>query len=414
MSEINSPAPGVSYFTPEQNIPAGTAVDPQSDGKPIPKLFQPIKIRGVQFQNRIFLSPLCQYSAQDGFLTPWHMAHLGGIASRGPGLTFVEATAVLPEGRISPQDSGIWSDAHIKPLADVVEFVHSQNQKIAIQLAHAGRKASTAAPWLKAKPAVPVEHNGWPDNVWAPSAVAFDASYNQPRELTLEGIQKVVTAFVDGAKRAVAAGIDVIEIHNAHGYLLHSFLSPVSNKRTDQYGGSFENRTRLTLEVVDAVRAVIPEDMPLFLRISGTDWLEEVAPDEPSWRIEDTVRLAHILAAHGVDLLDVSSGANDPRQKIKTGHQYQVPFAAAVKKAVGSKLLVSAVGGLHSGISAQDVLETDRADVIFVGRQFQKNPGQVWAMAEELGVEIRVAHQMEWPFRGRGRTGVGSNKNTKL
>ena len=191
---------------------------------------------------------------------------VGGIASRGPGLTFVEATAVLPEGRISPQDSGIWSDAHIKPLAEIVEFVHSQNQKIAIQLAHAGRKASTAAPWLKTQRSVPIEQDGWPDNVWGPSAVGYEPSDPQPRELTLEGIQQVISAFVDAAKRAVTAGFDVIEIHNAHGFLLHNFISPVSNKRTDQYGGSFENRIRLTLEVVDAVRAAIPDDMPLFLR----------------------------------------------------------------------------------------------------------------------------------------------------
>ena len=191
---------------------------------------------------------------------------VGGIASRGPGLTFVEATAVLPEGRISPQDCGIWSDAHIKPFAELIDFVHSQNQKIAIQLAHAGRKASAPAPWVNSKHAVPVEHGGWPDNIRAPSALPYDPSEPQPRELSLEGIQQVVSAFADAAKRAVAAGFDVIEIHNAHGYLLHSFLSPVSNKRTDQYGGSFENRIRLTLEVVDAVRAAIPEDMPLFLR----------------------------------------------------------------------------------------------------------------------------------------------------
>ena len=232
------------------------------------------------------LSPLCQYSAKDGFVTPWHMAHrmstkfalllsvlksdnlwsVGGIASRGPGLTFVEATAVLPEGRITPQDTGIWSDAHVEPLADIVEFVHSQNQKIGIQLAHAGRKASTSAPWLNAQSTVKVEHDGWPDDVWGPSTVPFDASHPQSRELTLEGIQRVITAFVDAAKRALTAGFDVIEIHCAHGYLLHSFISPVSNKRTDQYGGSFENRIRLIVQVVDAVRAVIPEDMPLFLR----------------------------------------------------------------------------------------------------------------------------------------------------
>ena len=190
---------------------------------------------------------------------------MGGIGSRGPGLTFVEATAVLPEGRTSPQDTGIWSDAHIKPFADLVEFVHSQNQKIGIQLGHAGRKASTGALWLK-KRNVPAEEDGWPDNIWGPSAARFDPSDPEPRELTLEGIQRVISAFVDAAKRAVTAGFDVIEIHNAHGFLLHNFISPVSNKRTDQYGGSFENRIRLTLEVVDAVRAAIPEDMPLFLR----------------------------------------------------------------------------------------------------------------------------------------------------
>ena len=292
------------------------------------------------------------------------------------------------------------------------------------------------APWIRigANRRDVLLPNGWPDNVWAPSAIPFSESSPQPRELSLEGIQQIVSAFADGAKRAVAAGFDVIEIHNAHGYLLHSFLSPLTNKRTDQYGGSFDNRIRLTVEVVDAVRAVIPEDMPLFLRyvfqalhrcsemgtdrrtnrISATDWVEEVAPNEPSWTTEDTVRIAPILADHGVDLLCVPAGGNDPRQKIKSGYQYQVPFAAAVKKVVNLKLLVGAVGELHSGISAQDVLETDRADVIFVGRQFQKNPGQVWAMAEELEVEIRVAHQMEWPFAGRGRIGVAGSKATKL
>ena len=190
---------------------------------------------------------------------------MGGIASHGAGLTFVEATAVLPEGRISPQDTGIWSDAHIKPFAELVEFVHSQNQKIGIQLGHAGRKASIGAPWVKNRN-LTVEQDGWPDNVWGPSAVRFDPSDPEPRELTLEGIQRVISAFVDGAKRAVTAGFDVIEIHGAHGFLLYNFISPASNKRTDQYGGSFENRIRLTLEVVDGVRAAIPEDMPLFLR----------------------------------------------------------------------------------------------------------------------------------------------------
>ncbi|KAJ3509705.1 hypothetical protein NLJ89_g5070 [Agrocybe chaxingu] len=263
---INPPAPGISYFTPKQSPPAGTAINPQKSGKPIPKLFQPLKIRGVEFQNRIFLSPLCQYSTKDGLITPWHTAHLGGILSRGPGLTIVEATAVVPEGRITPEDAGIWSDAHIKPFAQIVEFAHSQNQKIAIQLAHAGRKASCIPPWVAKEPIAPKEAGGWPDDVWGPSTVPFHETYPKPKELTKEGIKRVVQAFADAAKRAVAAGFDVIEIHNAHGYLLSSFVSPTSNKRTDEYGGSFENRIRLTLEVVDAVRAVIPETTPLFLR----------------------------------------------------------------------------------------------------------------------------------------------------
>lgn len=408
MVETNAAAPGVSYFTPKQDPPAGTALNPQPDGGPVPLLFKPLQIRGITFQNRIFVSPMCQYSAQDGFVTPWHMAHLGGIFTRGPGLTVIEASAVVPEGRITPEDAGIWSDAHIKPLSDIVTFAHSQNQKIAIQLAHAGRKASTVAPWLKdTPPLADKDIGGWPDNCWGPSAVPFHESYPKPKVLTIEGIKDVVKAFADAAKRAVAAGFDVIEIHNAHGYLLSSFLSPTSNKRTDQYGGSFENRTRLTLEVVDAVRAVIPKDMPLFLRISATEWLEEVAANEESWRPEDTARLAPILADHGVDLLDVSAGGNDPRQKIRAGPEYQVPFAELVKKNVGSKLLVGTVGGLKSGNVAEGILEKDRADVIFVGRQFQKNPGLVWTMAEELNVAVHFANQIRWGFEGRGRKGLG-------
>ncbi|KAF8974271.1 hypothetical protein BDZ97DRAFT_1899993 [Flammula alnicola] len=367
---LNVAAPGISYFTPLQNPPAGTAINPQPSGNPVPKLFQPLNVRGVQFPNRIFLSPLCQYSAENGIVTPWHLAHLGGILTRGPGLTFVEATAVVPEGRISPDDVGIWSDAHVKPLAQIVEFAHSQGQKIAIQLGHAGRKASTIAPYLYGPPLAPKAEGGWPDDVWGPSTVPFHESFAQPRELTLEGIKRVVTAFADGAKRAIAAGFDVIEIHGAHGFLL------------------FENRIRLTLEVVDAIRAVIPKDTPLFLRISGTEWLEE----------------------HGVDLLDVSAGGNDIRQKIRPGPGYQVPFAEAAKKAVGSKMLVGAVGGLYEGKVAAGVLESGRADAIFVGRYFQKNPGHLLQMAEDVGVELHWAKQIQWGFTGRGIRGLGSSK----
>ncbi|KII89987.1 hypothetical protein PLICRDRAFT_91117 [Plicaturopsis crispa FD-325 SS-3] len=398
---FNAPAPGLSYFTPAQTPPAGTALDPQPDGKPIPKLLQPLRIRGVEFHNRIFLSPLCQYSADDGHLTEWHKAHLGGIFTRGPGLSIIEATAVLPEGRITPEDSGIWSDSHVGPLKEIVDFAHSQGQKLAIQLAHAGRKASTVAPWLDFGLVATEKAGGWPDNVWGASAIPYNENFPVPKELTKEGIQSVVTAFVNAAKRALKAGFDVIEIHNAHGYLLQSFLSPATNKRTDEYGGSFENRIRLTLEVVDAVRAVIPPSTPLFLRISATDWLE--CSQEPSWKSSDTVRLAPILADHGVDFLDVSSGGNHPLQKITdVGPAFQARFAADVKKAVGDRLVVGSVGVITNGHVAQGVLDKGQADAVLVGRQFQKNPAVVWAFAEDLGVDIKLAHQIEWGFKGRG------------
>ncbi|KAH9939934.1 hypothetical protein B0H21DRAFT_697966 [Amylocystis lapponica] len=402
---FNAPAPDVPYFTPAQYPPAGTAVEPQPDGRPVPKLFQPLKIRGVEFPNRLWLSPLCQYSGDNGAPTAWHMAHLGGIFTRGPGLTMVEATAVLPEGRITPQDLGLWNDALIAPFQEIVQFAHAQNQKIGIQLAHAGRKASAVAPWLSFAATATELDGGWPDRVFAPSALQWGPGYAEPKALTTEGIRSVIVAYVEAARRALKAGFDVIEVHCAHGYLLGEFLSPAVNKRTDEYGGSFENRTRLLLEIVDAVRSVIPPDMPLFVRISGTDWLENALPNGSSWRSEDTARLAPILAEHGVDLLDVSSGGTHKDASmslIDTKTAYQVPLAEAAKKAVGDKLLVSAVGSIKTGHLAEEVLQKGQADAIFVGRGFQKNPGLVWAFAEELGVTITVAHQIEWPFAGRG------------
>ncbi|OSD04957.1 FMN-linked oxidoreductase [Trametes coccinea BRFM310] len=401
--EFNRPAPNTSYFTPAQYPPAGTAMDPQPNGKPIPTLFKPLKIRGVEFQNRIWLSPLCQYSSENGVVQEWQHAHLGGIFTRGPGLTLVEATAVLPEGRITPECAGIWNDEQAAAWAKIVEFAHSQGQKIGIQLAHAGRKASTLAPFVNMGRVADEAAGGWPDDVWGPSEVPFNEQFPKPKALTRDGIKRIVKGFVDAAKRAVRAGFDVIEIHGAHGYLISSFLSPTSNKRTDEYGGSFENRIRLAVEVVDAVRAVIPPTMPLFFRVSASEWLEEVFPDQPSWRSEDTVRLAGVLAEHGVDLLDVSSSGNNPAQKIKTGPAYQAHFAEAVKRAHGDKILVSAVGSINDGQLAQSVLDKGQADVIFVGRMFQKNPGLVWKFADDLGVEIHVAGQIAWGFRGRAK-----------
>jgi len=368
----NVPAKGISYFTPAQSPPSGTALDPQPDGKAIPKLFQPLTIRGVTFQNRIWLSPLCQYSAQNGRMTDWHLTHLGGIIQRGPGLSFVEAAAVVPQGRITPEDVGLWEDGQIEPMQRVVEFARGQGQKIAIQLAHAGRKASTVAPFLSMGDTAVEEVNGWPKDVWAPSAIPFSDTFPMPNELTKKGIQEIKDAFVAAAKRAVKAGFDVIEIHNAHGYLLHEFLSPVSNKRTDDYGGSFENRTRLTLEVVEAVRKTIPEDMPLFLRISGTDWLDQQRDEFPeSWTKDDTAKLAPLLAERGVDLLDVSSAGLHPKQAIeKSEKTYQAAVAKFVKDSVGDKLLITAVGSISEGDQAQKLLD-EGLDAVFSGRWFQ-------------------------------------------
>ncbi|KNG89673.1 putative NADH oxidase [Aspergillus nomiae NRRL 13137] len=305
----NIAAKGVSYYTPAQDPPAGT----QLEGSV--KLFSPITIRGVTFPNRLFLAPLCQYSAKDGYATDWHLTHLGGIIQRGPGLAIMEATAVQKVGRITPQDLGLYEDGQIEPLKRITEFAHSQSQKIAIQLAHSGRKGSAVAPWLSGNAMAVKEVGGWPDEIVAPSAI--------PQE---EGINTVPKALTKAD----------IEIHAAHGYLLHQFLSPVSNKRTDEYGGSFENRVRLVLEIVDEIRAVIPETMPLLVRISATDWFEFGLEDEfpESWTVDQSVQLAPLLADHGVDLVDVSSGGVHAKSSIaiKPTPAYQVHFAQKIKK----------------------------------------------------------------------------------
>lgn len=400
-SAYNKPAEGVPFFTPAQEPPAGTALDPQPKNATIPKLFQPLTIRGVTFQNRIFVSPMCQYSCLDGHQQPWNTAHLGGIISRGPGLTIMEASAVQANGRITPEDSGIWSDSQIPGLTKLVQFAHSQNQKIGIQIAHAGRKASTVAPWLVGGLA-DKDANGWPDDIVAPSAIPYADSYGSPREMSLKEIDELKADFIRGAQRAVKAGFDVIELHYAHGYLMHTFLSPVSNKRTDKYGGSFENRTRLALEIVEGVRAAIPEDMPLFVRISSTDWLEG-NPDFPeSWTVKDSCKLATLFAERGVDLIDPSSGGMHRAAKITGGPGYQTANAKEIKREVGDKMLVSAVGSITKGEQAQEILTTDTPlDIIFVGRMFQKDPALVWHWAEELELAIYVANQIGWGFGGR-------------
>ncbi|RWA12996.1 hypothetical protein EKO27_g2125 [Xylaria grammica] len=401
---------GISYFSPLQNPPAGTGL---ADGGSNPKLFTPLTIRGVTFPNRIFLSPLCQYSAKDGYANDWHLTHLGGIIQRGPGLSIVEAAGVQARGRITPQDVGIWEDGQIEPLKRITEFARSQSQKIAIQLAHAGRKASAVAPWLSPNATAFKEVGGWPDDVWAPSALAFSTNNPTPKAMTLEDIEQLKKDYVSASKRSVEAGFDVIELHAAHGYLFHEFLSPVSNKRTDQYGGSFENRVRILLETTGEVRKAIPESMPLFVRISATDWFEfdesSRAEFPETWTVEQSSRLATLLAERGVDLLDVSSGGihNKSAIGIKSGPGYQAHFASAIKKVVGDKLIVSTVGGVTSGKLAEELLQGKDGeaalDVVMAGRWFQKNPGLVIQYADELKAEVKMANQIGWGFVGRGR-----------
>lgn len=374
-------------------------VDPSDNGDTVPKLFRPLKIRGLVVPNRIFLSPLCQYSAEDGHYTDWHLTHMGGIIQRGPGLATVEATAVTPQGRISPHDVGLWKDSQIAPLKRLVDFAHSQNQKVMIQLSHAGRKASTVAPWLSGR--ADAAKDTWPDDVYGPSPIPWNERHAKPKEMSLQDIQAFKDAFVASVKRALTAGFDAIEIHNAHGYLLHEFLSPVANIRKDQYGGSFVNRTRLTLEVVDLVRAAIPKGMPLFLRISASDWLEEAGIE--GWTSQDTVRLAPLLADKGVDVLDVSSGGNHPKQQPRVRPAYQAPFAFDVKKAIGDKMLVTSVGCITEGKQANDLLN-EGLDAVFVGRMFLKNPGLVFAWADELEQVISMPKQMKMGLSKRGAT----------
>ncbi|TCD65663.1 hypothetical protein EIP91_002336 [Steccherinum ochraceum] len=398
-----APAAEVTFFVPAQHVPAGTAVDPQSNGKPIPDLFKPLTIRGVTFQNRVWVSPMGQYSAKDGFPSPWHKAFYCGLLIHGPGLTSVEATAVSARGRVTPEDCGIWSDAHVAAWKEITAFAHSQNQKIGIQLAHGGRKSSISARWLiKGGLSVPAEHGGWPEDVYAPSAVQFAEGMATPKEMTKDHICEVVKEFKDAARRAVDAGFDTIELHGAHGLLMNSFDSPTSNHRTDEYGGSWENRTRFTLEVIQAVRSVIPDTMPLFYRISATEYLE--SQPEASWQLEDTVKFAGIIANHGVDLIDLSAGGNSMKQDVKLGPLHQVPFSEAVKRAHGDKILVAAVGGINNAEDAQRVLEKGQADVVLMGRYFQKNPSAVGLFAEQLGVEIFRSYQIEWPTVGRGQS----------
>src|SRR5580700_2145930 len=327
-------------------------------------LFDPLAIRDVTFANRVFVSPMCQYSSTDGYVNDWHFVHLGSRAVGGAGLVLTEASAVLPEGRISPQDLGIWEDGHIEPLARIVRFIHDQGTVAGIQLAHAGRKASTYRPW-EAHGRVPENKGGW-SNVVAPSALAFTDDYPMPRALSVDGIRNIVSAFAAATRRARDAGFRVIEIHAAHGYLIHEFLSPISNTRTDEYGGSFGNRARFLYEVVDTVRGVWPERYPLLVRLSCTDWVDD------GWTADDSVALARELGARGVDLIDCSSGGTVPGAAIPVGPGYQVPFAARIRREAG--VPTAAVGLITDPQQAEAILRDGEADAIVMARELLRDP----------------------------------------
>lgn len=361
---------------------------------------------------------MCTYSAKDGFLTDFHFQHLSAFSFRGASLTIIEATSVLPNGGITPQDSGLWSDAQIAPIRRIADFVHSQGQKLGIQLAHAGRKASTLAPWLVGRGESDLateDVGGWPADVMGPSAIPWGKGYATPREMTAQDIKDLINGFRDAAKRAVEAGVDVIEIHAAHGYLFCSWMSPIGNKRTDQYGGSFENRIRLLLETIKAVREVIPSGMPLLVRVSSTEWMENSGEPE-SWDVESTIRLAKLLPALGVDLLDVSSGGNHEKQVIPRHNvDYQVDIAARIRAELleaGIKgLLIGAVGLITEAEAAKSIVENGKegprdqveienergvktkADIVLVARQFLREPEWVFRVAYKLGVEVK------WPIQ---------------
>ena len=344
-------------------------------------LFTPLQLRDVTLRNRIAVSPMCQYSSRDGYAGDWHLVHLGSRAIGGAGLVFTEAAAVLPEGRISPDDLGIWRDEHVDFLSRITRFIREHGAVAGIQLAHAGRKASTARPWDGGHP-LDVEQRGWAP-IAAPSALAFADGYQTPQALDRQGIRRVVAAFRAAARRAHAAGFQVVELHGAHGYLLNEFLSPLANRRDDEYGGSFDNRTRLLREVVAAVREEWPASLPLFVRISATDWVEG------GWTLDDSVALARQLAPLDVDLIDCSSGAVVPGARIPTGPGYQTPFAAQVKRE--ADVLTGAVGLITSPQQADQIIRTGQADLVLLARELLRDPYWPLHAAHALG------HDAPWP-----------------
>ena len=345
-------------------------------------LLEPYTLRQLTFLNRIAVSPMCQYSSVDGLANDWHLVHLGSRAVGGAGLIFTEATAVTADGRITAQDLGLWNDQQIEPLQRLTRFIRAQGAVAGIQLAHAGRKASTWRPWLGKQGSVRVEEGGWVPV--GPSPIAFDPRHTVPTQLDERQIQDVIQAFADAAKRALEAGFSVVEVHAAHGYLLHQFLSPLSNQRRDQYGGSFENRIRLVLQVTEAVREVWPQELPLFVRVSATDWVED------GWNPDETVELARRLKALGVDLIDVSSGGTSANAEIPVGPGYQTRFAESIRKASG--IATGTVGMITEPAQAEHILRTGQADLILLARELLRDPYWPLHADDDLG-----GKQATWP-----------------
>ena len=430
-STYNSPAPGVPFFTPKHLVSPGT---PTNTSQRVPTLLTPLNVRGKTLRNRIIVAPMCQYSTAEagdeiGALTPYHVTTLGHYALKGAGLVFIEASGVQPNGRISPNCPGVWSDSQIDGIKAVADMVRSQGALSGMQLAHAGRKSSTCPPFINAqfkRPSVRATKDvgGWPDDVvsasggeefaWDGKGSSEDGGFYPPRKLSLREIQQLVQDWASAAERSVKAGIDVIEIHGAHGYLIHQFLSPITNRRTDQYGGSFENRIRLLTDIIKAIRAVIPKDMPLFLRLSSTEWMEEsdLGKQYGSWNVESTIEAAKIASDLGVDLLDVSSGGNHPQQRINMfdSKDYQTKIAAQIRRALreaGKPMLIGAVGLITEAEQARNIVELEEqdasigeeadaaqkitdasggkapmADCILVARQFMREPEWVLKVSQ--------------------------------
>ncbi|MEU9500740.1 NADH:flavin oxidoreductase/NADH oxidase [Streptomyces sp. NPDC048196] len=356
-------------------------------------LFEPLTLRSLTVPNRLWMAPMCQYSAapegpEEGTPNDWHFQHLAARAAGGTGLILTEATAVHPDGRISPYDLGLWNDTQTEAFRRITAFLKAQGTIPGIQIAHAGRKASTERTWVnRGGPILPGQRHGW--EPVGPSPLPFDEGFATPAELSVAQIRELVGQFGAAARRALAAGFEVAEIHGAHGYLINQFLSPFTNRRTDAYGGSYENRTRFALEVVDAVRAEWPDELPVFFRISATDWLtEDASDDRTGWTADDTVRFARDLREHGIDLLDTSTGGNAPDARITAGPGYQVPFAERVKKETG--LAVGTVGLITEARQAEKIIAAGQADAVLLGRELLRSPSFAQHAARELGAEVRT------------------------